>query len=472
MLINIMKPFYIFIALIFLLGPLWTPRVQPNAYEGGRSRNVHDRLVRNSSAVAVILGEARASTSDMLFIKTERYLDYGVAYEPHLDEKLLTVSGEAQAIEEREGEAASHADGAHDHAHDHGEEGEAPQTIIRTVDRDFRGIIGELERRVQPWRDPSLPHNHASGEQMLPWYRVMTLADPQNGRAYSIGSWWLKQKSRAEAIAFVEEGLKNNPEYFQLWYTYGVLLYEEGREHQGESKPETGLPPEAQKFFDLSKEACLKATEIGLKRRPAGWIPDAAHEDNDTWTLYEDEDLRAAARFAVLIERIYGDKRNALTLAIDLNKRLEGDGIIERQIPYITRLMKNAQIAMTSWDEWTHQLHELDELSEAAANHIDKLGEQEVRDLAARLIEAAGTVGEAAFPAEVENPVGVELAQHELIKAVEKFGDPAMAPVAAMQRELPQIHRAVERLMLASGMEHSHDHDHDDEHDHDEDHEH
>lgn len=464
-----MKFTAIIIAILFLLGPLWTQRLAPNVYEGGRSQNVRDRVIRNSSAVAVILGEARAATSDMLFIKTERYLDYGVAYEPHLADKIQYISGEAQDIAMREIEAESHTGEAHDHAHDHGDEHGTPKTIIRTADRDFRGIVGDLERRVQPWRDPSLPHQHASGAEMLPWYRVMTLADPNNGRAYAIGSWWLKQKDHDQALAFVEEGLKHNPEYFQLWYTHGVLLYEKGRKILTAAGEEAGIPPEAQALFNRAKESCLKATEIGLRRRPAGWLPPENEDDDayDLWTLYEEEDVRAAARFAMLIERNYGDKRKALALAADLDKRLDGDYILARQIPLLNKAIAAGHITQTTPEEWAQQLVKLDTLAEEAAYHLDELNESGARSLAARLAEAAETVAVSAFPPDVTNPAMVELAQFDLLHAIEKLGDLASAPLATLRQGMIAFHPIVEKLMVASGLEHAHEgeHAHDDTHD-------
>ena len=48
----------------------------------------------NTSSFAQILGELRASTADLMWIKTERYLHRGVAYKPHLDADAMAHTGE------------------------------------------------------------------------------------------------------------------------------------------------------------------------------------------------------------------------------------------------------------------------------------------------------------------------------------------------------------------------------------------
>jgi hypothetical protein len=68
----------------FLLSPLLSLRLDPHGYQGGRSRDAEDRMERNASSIGSMLGELRTSMSDILFLKTERYLHGGVAYTPHI----------------------------------------------------------------------------------------------------------------------------------------------------------------------------------------------------------------------------------------------------------------------------------------------------------------------------------------------------------------------------------------------------
>jgi len=206
---------------------LLSPRVAPQDYSGGRSRDALERVVRNQSALASMLGEFRTTVSDLLFIKTERYLHSGVAYVPHLSEKALSLEGAAAEIDEHQSELGEDHD--HDHEHDPFAHDDLPASIIPTAESDYRGWIGEMHRRVKPWRDPKLHHLHTDGTQLLPWFRMMTLSDPQYVRGYAVGSYWLKQHDAAEAMVFLAEGIRQNPEAFELHLMRGFLLVDAAR---------------------------------------------------------------------------------------------------------------------------------------------------------------------------------------------------------------------------------------------------
>ncbi len=248
---------------------------------------------RNSSAIATILGEFRTNLSDMLFIKTERYLHGGVAYMPHIDADELAASGNIAHMTQT-GEKAGQSDetttsvsiAANDRKSsataEHDDHHEEVSTLIRTPENDFRGVLGKLEREVKPWRDPRLPHEHIGGVELLPWYRLATLADPKNVRAYMIGAWWLKtlhtQQALREAVKFIEEGLHHNKTAFQLELMRGYILRELGEKE------------EAAKAFD-------RAVELAKQQRPAGGLI------GRNWTIYNEEDALAACTMSALMRR-------------------------------------------------------------------------------------------------------------------------------------------------------------------------
>jgi len=295
-----------------LLIPLLGMKLQPNAYEGGRSRDVGERAKRNASAIAVMLGELRTSMSDIMFIKTERYLDSGVAYEPHMSEELLSVSGATKEFEHMEAESKGEGGEHHDHA--------STETIIPTKERDFRGLIGALHREVKPWRPPTDPHNHTTGLELIPWYKVMTITDPNYINGYTLGSWWLKSSNPDEGLKFIREGLEKNPDAFQIHYMHGQLLFAKAREiideHQG------GIPPTAAKMLEESFTAFQRAASLALNQRPAEPGSDEA------WTSYMEADAIASARMAVLILRDYVDLGQAAGLARHYLDTFKVDDII------------------------------------------------------------------------------------------------------------------------------------------------
>jgi tetratricopeptide (TPR) repeat protein len=322
-------PFIIFVFALFLISPAISLRVQPNNYEGGRSRNLRDSTLRNQSAAAMILGEFRSSMSDMLFIKTERYLHSGVAYKLNIDYGALSSKG--KVVDKKD----DHSEKEHEHGekceHDHelppGEDKlefkcEGSDTLIREKAKDFRGFIGELEREVKPWLDPSQPHKHTHGTELLPWYRLMTLSDPHNVRGYMIGAWWLKrlrkENTSLEAIKFLEEGIKYNPDAFQLYLMRGQVF------RSLERNKDAGASYE-------------KAAELAMKKRPTiGRI-------SDDWTDYNEDDALAALRLSVFIEKEYGEKKKALEMARLYIDFLGGDVILERTASKLETQLKESE---------------------------------------------------------------------------------------------------------------------------------
>jgi tetratricopeptide (TPR) repeat protein len=309
--------------LVFLVVPYLWQQIVMRETTTLRMANFAAQQQRNSSAIATILGEFRTNLSDMLFIKTERYLHGGVAYMPHIDTDQLAASGtvthtktegeKPETHREEESTTASTEEtdlstsetshGTHD-KHDH-EEHEDVATLIRTPENDFRGFLGTLERTVKPWRDPSLPHEHIGGVELLPWYRLATLIDPKNVRAYMIGAWWLKtlreEHALREAVKFLQEGINQNPDAFQLYLMLGYI-------HR-----ELGDKREALNAFE-------KAVALLRKQRPANG------ETGPTWTIYNEEDAIAACSMVVLQRReLYEDDKEGLKAALERLRDLQKD---------------------------------------------------------------------------------------------------------------------------------------------------
>jgi hypothetical protein len=291
------------------------------------------REQRNHSSIAVILGEFRANFSDLMFVKTERYLHSGVGYKPHLDTDAMAATGKITHRTTSEHRTTSKPLSAPslDHqianptmvetatipvgqtkiedeedGHEHHGDGEVVATIIRTKGNDFRGFLGDLEREIKPWRDPSLPHQHTAGTELLPWFRLATLGNPQNERAYMIGTWWLKtlatEEQRLEGLKFIEEGIANNPNSFALQLSRGYLLRDLKRNKE-------------------AHQAFMKAAELlFLERPPNGQI-------TRDWTVSREEMAVGAMTMAILTTRDEVGTTAALELARSLHHRSQAQPI-------------------------------------------------------------------------------------------------------------------------------------------------
>ena len=292
-----------------------------------------DLEARNKNAFAIILGEIRATAADLMFVKTEFYIHNGIGYRPHLSYNQMATAGKVVAegqeqddgatledmgsgFQERTvGKKAAHASEHHEHEHDHHdhhhEGGWCPggvPTLIRTAAEDFRGLIGSLERETKPFQDPKLPHEHGHTEELLPWYRLMTITDPHNLRGYMIGTMLLMFAEKPdEALSFIREGIeknRDNPQAFRL-YASLAQVYSKSRYH-GEKLAGARLGralAAAQTGYEMGKAVRPKEGKVGAARKGIVWTDDL-----------ENDFLFLARVVPILLER-KGDLYHALRVA-------------------------------------------------------------------------------------------------------------------------------------------------------------
>lgn len=259
--------------------------LRPSIVSGARWEADVDDSVReqvNSSSFAAILGEIRASAADLMWVKTERYLHSGVAFTGHLDEDAMARTGEV----------------AVKHDHEHEEHDGCGPTLIPDASRDYRGFVGTLHREIHPWQDEHTEHAHSGSDELLPWYRMLTYSNPHHWRGYNIGAWWLSRNpaTRLEAESFIEEGVRNNPNVFQLQLMRGRVL--------------------------MQREAWADA--IGAFRKAAGLaekIRPADGKRSQTWSDSDEEDYAAALRYVPFIE--YRKLNDAAAARADLARAFE-----------------------------------------------------------------------------------------------------------------------------------------------------
>ncbi len=347
------KKIFIAGSAFFLLSPALLSLL-PSATTSNEGDSPAQRQARNASAFAIMLGEFRTNLGDMLFVKTERYLDSGVGYEPHIDERAMAKTGSAdaatsagemvlenklsspeinEALSIKPGTVASHAEeDNHDHAddaasdheghdhegHDHSDheghdhDDSVVRTLIKTADSDFRGFIGSLERQVKPWRDPSDPHQHTAGTELLPWYRLATLSDPHNVRNYMIGAWWLKsmktEEQRNEALKYLNEGVASNPNAYELYLMQGYVLRDMGKLREAREK------------FRVS-------ADLAITHRPPGGA-----DSTSEWDITDDEQLAAAMTMDVMMTRDMESTATAIHVTHDYIKRIPTEGSLSRML--------------------------------------------------------------------------------------------------------------------------------------------
>lgn len=70
-------------------------------------------------------------------------------------------------------------------------------------------------------------HTHLQGgkeREMLPWLRLSAELDPQKIETYTVAAYWLRDMGKVrEAEAFLREGLRNNPDSYEILFELGRL---------------------------------------------------------------------------------------------------------------------------------------------------------------------------------------------------------------------------------------------------------
>jgi tetratricopeptide (TPR) repeat protein len=227
--------------------------------KAGMSEKQQEKLEQIASAS--LFGQFRTTMADFLWMKTDKFLHNGI------DLRGLTpIEKEAQnadKVQSKPGEAIQH-----------GEE----TTVVPSVQRDWRGYLGKIEREIKPYQDMS-NHGHKDPKEALPLFRLMTWSNPNFIPGYVVGAALIAQdKTKVpEAIAFLQEGVKNNPQSIEVHNALGQMLTSKVRR------------------FDEALPLLQKAIALAKER------------DENTLTEDEREAWQNAYRWQVLNRREAGD---------------------------------------------------------------------------------------------------------------------------------------------------------------------
>jgi tetratricopeptide (TPR) repeat protein len=179
--------------------------------------------------------EGRRLLAQLLWVKTHAVLHAGVEERDARPGESKTRAGEfhqhgGASKQEIETPEPGHEEPSHEgHGHDeHGEEGHV--FVIPPAREDFRGVLGDLERAVKPYAGTDGKLYGKDTSQTLPFYRLMTWADPHFIQGYTVGSTFINKvgKETRSALQFLLEGERFNPDSFEIQTELGhlYLVYE------------------------------------------------------------------------------------------------------------------------------------------------------------------------------------------------------------------------------------------------------
>ena len=166
--------------------------------------------------------EGRRMIAQVLWAKSHAVMHAGV-------EERQARSGEAES---RAGEFHAHGKAGGTDEHDHEEAGHV--YVIPPARDDFRGLLGNLERNVKPYLAPNGRPYTKGNDQTVPFYRLMTWADPHFIPGYTVGAFFLADAGRGadQALEFLREGARHNPTSFEIQVELGhaYLIYKKAPE--------------------------------------------------------------------------------------------------------------------------------------------------------------------------------------------------------------------------------------------------
>jgi tetratricopeptide (TPR) repeat protein len=161
----------------------------------------------SGDVLRVLLGEGRRLFANHFFIRADVYFHSG--YYPSI-------------FDQAQKPAATASSGDQEHDPHQADEHEG-QTAFLGQPRDW------IERFGRHFRITEHTHlAHGQEREILPWLRLSAELDPQRVQTYTVAAYWLRTRlgKVAEARDFLREGLRNNPDSYEILFELGRLYHD------------------------------------------------------------------------------------------------------------------------------------------------------------------------------------------------------------------------------------------------------
>ena len=236
-----------YLILLLLIGAAFTlaTMLHPHAITWSRASD-SDTLMK------VLLGDGRRLFANHFFIKADVYFHSGY-YPSIFDRRQAPTDSRHMTEADDHGDHKAHNHDEHDHhGHEHGK-GEHHHQEHSEAEHDDHNH-GHQQAESEQHEDEHVKqmdflkeprdwierfgrkfmvsdHSHLEGggeREMLPWLRISAELDPQRIQTYTVAAFWLRSRLNkvAEAETFLREGLKANPDSYEILFELGRLYYE------------------------------------------------------------------------------------------------------------------------------------------------------------------------------------------------------------------------------------------------------
>jgi tetratricopeptide (TPR) repeat protein len=176
---------------------------------------------RPETILKVLLGDGRRLFSNHFFVKAD--VTFHSGYYPSIFDRARAPKDTRHMTEAEEGHAEEdhEAPDGHEGHDNHAESEHEKQMDFLGPPRDWIEAFGR--------RFMITNHTHLEGgaeRDMLPWLKISAELDPQRIETYTVSAFWLREMGRSkEAEQFLREGLRNNPDSYEILFELGRLYY-------------------------------------------------------------------------------------------------------------------------------------------------------------------------------------------------------------------------------------------------------
>jgi tetratricopeptide (TPR) repeat protein len=190
-------------------------------WSGGRNQS--------ANALDILIGDSRRLFANHVFAKADAYFHkgyYPTIFDPQKEREESHMAGES---EEATGDEHDEHEEEEQHVHDEN---------CHHEEKNAGGFLGEPKDWIDRFGRNFFSSKHAHLEkdgderEILPWLRLSAELDPQRVETYTISSYWLRSRLKKvdEAEKFLREGLRKNPDSYEIYFELGRIYNENRRE--------------------------------------------------------------------------------------------------------------------------------------------------------------------------------------------------------------------------------------------------
>ena len=158
------------------------------------------RSIQQSDVLFKMFGQLRHDIAAIFYVKADEYYHGGTRH----------PSGETHHLEDD-----IHAEGR-DEEHNH------PAAVEKNK---YRDVFEQVEEEITA--HPIIHLQGSASAEIIPWFYLATVFDPQYVQAYTVGGFWLGMQLEKPdaAVAFLREGLRNNPDAWEIYAQLGEMYF-------------------------------------------------------------------------------------------------------------------------------------------------------------------------------------------------------------------------------------------------------